>query len=324
MIRNLLTSIFLIISIQTFAQHTFSICAVDVVTGQVGSAGASCIASSDIISDVHPGVGVIHTQASYIGPNQNYAEGLMDDGVAPDDIIDSLVENDAVNNPYIRQYGVADLIDGGRAASYTGESCMDWKGHITGPTYSIQGNILLGPQIIDSMETWFLNTEGNLACKLMAALQGAKVPGADTRCLDDGISALSAFIRVAKPDDDEHALWMDIVVEDVAGLDIDPVDSLQQLFDAIGGCDYTGLHDEPYDETPNIYPQPGFDRIIFGLDSRFETMEIYDMNGRCIYVENVLGKKQVSVDSHIWDAGIYFYKLTTSSDKTVNGKLMVG
>ncbi len=51
------------------------------------------------------------------------------------------------------------------------------------------------------MEYRFLNTEGSLAEKLMSALQGAKVPGADTRCLNEGTSSLSAFVRVAKPND---------------------------------------------------------------------------------------------------------------------------
>ena len=45
------------------SQDTFSIVAVDPVTGEVGSAGASCIAGSIIISDIHTGVGVIHTQS---------------------------------------------------------------------------------------------------------------------------------------------------------------------------------------------------------------------------------------------------------------------
>ncbi|MBL8007830.1 MAG: hypothetical protein JNJ56_09880, partial [Ignavibacteria bacterium] len=68
--KNLLT---FVISVIIFAvpdisrpQDTFSIAAVDPVTGEVGSAGASCVAGSIILSDVHPGRGVIHTQASYI------------------------------------------------------------------------------------------------------------------------------------------------------------------------------------------------------------------------------------------------------------------
>ena len=42
-------------------QDTFSIVAIDPITGKVGSAGASCIGGSMIISDIHPGLGGIHT-----------------------------------------------------------------------------------------------------------------------------------------------------------------------------------------------------------------------------------------------------------------------
>ena len=77
----------------------------------------------------------------------------------------------------------------------TGENCMDYKGHIVGNRYSIQGNILLGEHILTQMESSFVNTEGALADKLMAAMQGANVAGADTRCMEDSISSLSSFDR---------------------------------------------------------------------------------------------------------------------------------
>src|SRR4030095_14820852 len=96
--------------IASFSQDTFSITAVDLATGYVGSAGASCIAGSIILSDVHPGRGVIHTQASYISANQVYARNLMNMGLAPQQIIDSLVAHDAQNNPTVRQYGITDYI----------------------------------------------------------------------------------------------------------------------------------------------------------------------------------------------------------------------
>ena len=70
----------------------------------------------------------------------------------------------------------------------------------------------------------------------MAALQGAKVPGADTRCLDEGISTLSAFIRIAKSDNNNN-YYMDLNVNSVipyynqTGMWIDPVDTLQTLYD---------------------------------------------------------------------------------------------
>ena len=105
---------------QSFSQHTFSICAVDPVTGQVGSAGATCISSATssaiIISDVHPGVGVVHTQASWLGVNQIHARNYMNLGYYSQQIIDSVTKNDYQNNPTIRQYGVVKLDSGGTSA----------------------------------------------------------------------------------------------------------------------------------------------------------------------------------------------------------------
>ncbi len=261
--------IFLFVS---YLHATFSIVAVDTTTGEVGSAGGSCIAGSIIISDIHPGVGVIHTQSYYLPANQNYASSLMDLGYAPSEIILLLEENDIQNNPGIRQYGIVDLyvennygmlyedecdeiygaiwegelgsgelaecIDqtSSRSASFTGNNCLNWKGHINGVNYAIQGNILLNEDILLGMESSFLNTNGSLDQKLMAALQGAKVPGADTRCMDEGISTLSAFIRVAKPDDNEE-YFIDLNVNSVityfnqTGIWIDPIDTLQTLYE---------------------------------------------------------------------------------------------
>ena len=73
---------------------TFSIVAVDTTTGEIGSAGGSCIAGSIIISDIHPGTGAIHTQSYYLPANQNYASDLMDQGYTPNQIINNLVLND--------------------------------------------------------------------------------------------------------------------------------------------------------------------------------------------------------------------------------------
>ena len=215
---------------ESYSQDTFSIVAVDPGTQEVGSAGASCINGSIIISDVHPGIGAVHTQSYWNSTNQNNASDLMDQGYTPEEIIEYLVENDAQGNPSIRQYGVVDLVDGGRSAAFTGENCYDYKDHILGPTYSIQGNILLGQEVIDSMETNFLNTSGSLATRLMAAMQGAKIPGADTRCLSNGISSLSAFIRVAKPTNSEDSLYLHLNVNNTQP-GIDPIDTLQDLFD---------------------------------------------------------------------------------------------
>ena len=221
---------FLFTTTLLFAQDTFSIVAVDPETQEVGSAGASCINGSIIISDIHPGVGVIHTQSYWNSTNQYNASYWMQQGFSPEEIIEFLVENDAQGNPEIRQYGVVDLVDGGRSAAFTGQNCYDYKNHILGETYAIQGNILLGQEVLDSMEVKFLNTPGSLAIRLMASMQGAKIPGADTRCLNYGISSLSAFIRVAKPTNTEDSLYLHLNVNNTQP-GIDPIDTLQDLFD---------------------------------------------------------------------------------------------
>ena len=61
----LVKNIICFIIVSSFTMATFSIVAVDKNTGEVGSAGGSCIANSIIISDIHQGIGVIHTQAFF-------------------------------------------------------------------------------------------------------------------------------------------------------------------------------------------------------------------------------------------------------------------
>jgi len=211
------------------SNDTFSIVAVDTLTGQIGSAGASCIQGSIIISDIHPGLGAIHTQSYWNASNQDSASSLMEQGYAPQDIINWLVENDAQNDPTIRQYGVVNLLEGGRSAAFTGENCSDFKGHKIGDTYAIQGNILLGQSILDDMEEAFLTQYGTFEEKLMASLMAANVVGADTRCTPYGTPSISAFIRVSDPNDYGDYLFMDINVDN-APLTINPLDSLHVLY----------------------------------------------------------------------------------------------
>ncbi len=225
------------------AQDTFSIVAIDSVTGEIGSAGASCVGSSgsyphgaQILSDVIPGIGVIHTQAAWLPGNQQNAHDWMMQGLPPQQIIDSLVAHDAGGNPLTRQYGIVDYNGGHpRSAAYTGSSCMNYKNDTAHLNYSIQGNILLGQSILDSMQSRFLNTAGTLADRLMAALQGAKVIGADTRCTIHNTSSQSAFLRVGKMTNQPDSLHLDIWMaypQNQSGIyPVDPIDSLQTLYD---------------------------------------------------------------------------------------------
>ncbi len=213
----------------SWSQDTFSIVAVNSSTGEVASAGASCISGSIIISDIHPGIGVIHTQALWNPINQDSASSLMEQGYSPESILNWLIENDAENNPSVRQYGIIDLLDGVRSAGYTGEDCYNYKNHITGPNYAIQGNILLGQDILDTMEFSFLNQYGTLDEKILASLMAANITGADTRCQTYGTPAISAFIRIASSENSIDSLYLDINVNSVP-LTINPLDSLFSLY----------------------------------------------------------------------------------------------
>lgn len=215
----------------SLAQATFSIVAVDPQTGEVGSAGASCVTNAIQISDVHPGVGAIHTQASNLWANYVNAQTHMNMGWSPQQIIDWLVAHDAEGTPSYRQYAIVDLVGGGRSAAYTGVDCDDWKGHRQGPVYAIAGNTLLGPTVVAAMESAFLNTNQSLAFRLMAALQAANVPGADSRCASDDKPAISAFIIVARPGESEGDYYLELSVTDTAP-NQNPIDILQAQFDA--------------------------------------------------------------------------------------------
>ena len=230
--------IFILAPAMIFGQHTFSIVAIDSITKEVGSAGATCgdavlwpgTRGAVLISDIIPGLGAIHTQSYWDEQNQDQAHEKLLEGYTAEEIISWLIYNDAENNPSVRQYGAITLInDSIKSDAYTGENCFDYKNHIIGDNYAIQGNILLGQSILDSMESRFLNTPGTLSEKLMASLQGAKVIGADTRCYDSQVSSLSAFLRVAKSDDPPNDFYIDIIVEATPDL-IDPIDVIQEEF----------------------------------------------------------------------------------------------
>ncbi|MCB9244946.1 MAG: DUF1028 domain-containing protein [Flavobacteriales bacterium] len=247
-----------------FAQDTFSIVAVDSVTGEVGSAGASCVdlfntslSNDDFLGVLLPGKGAINTQAYYLPANQDNATARMNAGDSPEQIIEWLRQNDVEGRPERRQYGIAAL-DGGsaRAAAFTGSSTDDHKGHLVGTHYAIQGNILLGQQVLDSMESRFLAAKGDLACRLMAALQGANVVGADSRCASNGTSSLFAFVKVAQREDEADNPSFVLSVRTRDNSRIEPIDSLQTLFDAAKGCWGLGYPLPVHSERMRIFPNP--------------------------------------------------------------------
>jgi uncharacterized Ntn-hydrolase superfamily protein len=271
------------------AQHTFSIVALDTLTGEIGSAGASCLdnlqfpgsGGAIIISDLLPGKGAIHSQAQWNSTNQQNARLKMQEGLSPEEILLWLKTHDTggIIGSYSRQYGIVDFDSMGhpRSAGFTGNSCLQWRGHKLGANYAIQGNILLGPQILDSMEARFLSSSGPLADRLMAALQGANVVGADTRCTSNGTSSLSAFLRVAKPGDTTGVLYLDLNVP-VVPAGMEPIDSLQRRYN---NWKLTGVL-EPIVAQVNIYPNPAISSVVVEFEGRLGTVDFISPQGQLL------------------------------------------
>jgi uncharacterized Ntn-hydrolase superfamily protein len=218
---------------------TFSIAAADPASGRLGSAGASCVPAiggigAFILSDVLPGVGVIHTQAAYLAANQANARERMLAGDSPQEVLDWVTANDAARTPAVRQYGIVDLRLGGESAAYTGAQTTAWAGHATGTGYAIQGNILLGPEIVSDMEgAWLLGAHlESMPERLMQTLEAAMVVGADTRCAPRLTSSQSAFLRV---DDPGGAQTVQIVVPDTV-VGQDPIAEVRRQLDAWSGA----------------------------------------------------------------------------------------
>ena len=87
----------------------------------------------------------------------------------------------------------------------------------------------------------------------MAAMQGANIPGADSRCLQEGTSSQSAFLRVARPGDSPGNFYLDLIVSKT-DFGQEPIDSLQKSFD-----NWTVINnsvDEDLDIEFLLYPNP--------------------------------------------------------------------
>jgi uncharacterized Ntn-hydrolase superfamily protein len=292
--------LYLIIGWEIGAQDTFSIVAIDEETGEIGSAGATCLDDNDIaggaviISDIVVGRGAVNTQSFYLPANQAIANGLLHDGSSATEIVNSLILNDAQNNASVRQYGVVAFAGNGpdKAAAFTGDNCFDVKHQRVGPHVAVQGNILLNEGIVDSMFARFNSEAGPLHAKLMAAMQGAKVPGADSRCFNEGVSSLSAFLRVAKPDDTDDDLWMDIVVSKTP-FGYDPIDSLQIKYDEFF------LSNKSNDLTLHpihIFPNPAQDEIKINFEfEKGMIVKVYHVSGELILDQKISTKKDLLI-----------------------------
>jgi uncharacterized Ntn-hydrolase superfamily protein len=305
------------LSFNATAQDTFSIVGLDTLTGEVGSAGASCvdlfqttITDPSFLSHLIPGKGAINTQAAYHPTNQNNARTRMNAGDTPSQIIAWMVNNDINVDPTIRQYGIVGSISGSvMTAAWTGSNCITYANHILGRNYSIQGNILLGQVVLDSMESKFKRTPGTLACKLMAALQGAKMVGADTRCSPNNSSSLFAFVKVSKPSDVFGQPYISIGVKTHTNDFIEPIDSLQTIANNINLCGIgVNLKKNSYQSALGVYPNPAKNTIsiLNASPYRAEKVIFMDMMGKEVLYSD---KPNDPIDIGSLAPGVYFIEV---------------
>ena len=123
-----------------------------------------------------PGVGAACSQ-SWTNPYLAIdALARLHEGETAQVALDAVLAADAARE--VRQIGIVDAA--GRAATYSGSACTQWFGHATGPGYAIQGNMLVGPDVVASMEKAFVvSVASELAERLLLALEAAQAAGGD-------------------------------------------------------------------------------------------------------------------------------------------------
>jgi uncharacterized Ntn-hydrolase superfamily protein len=123
------------------------------------------------------GAGAVATQAMANLAYRPLGLALLREGRAAAEVVSALVRDDDGRDH--RQVGVVDAA--GDSAAHTGPECLSWAGHRTGPGYTIQGNILTGPEVVEAAERALLASTGPLARRLLAALDAADTAGGDKR-----------------------------------------------------------------------------------------------------------------------------------------------
>ena len=202
---------------------TFSIVARSSDGTSFGVAVASkFLAVGAAVPAAETGVGAIATQAH---ANLAYRpDGLaqLRNGRSAQLTLDTLVAADEEGDS--RQAGIVDAA--GAAATFTGSECHPWAGGVTGTDYAIQGNILVGPEVVRAMEqAWSASDPDEpLARRLLAALTAGDDAGGDRR------GRQSAALLVVSPDGGYGGgsdVLVDLRVDDHAT----PVAELARLLD---------------------------------------------------------------------------------------------
>jgi uncharacterized Ntn-hydrolase superfamily protein len=183
--------------------NTYSIVAYDPDTGQLGVAVQShWFAVGQLVPWAKAGVGAVATQ-SFVkveyGP-----EGLklMDDGLPADKALAKLLKKD--EGEEVRQVAMIDTK--GNIGIHTGNRCVGRAGHHVGENYSVQANMMENRTVWPAMAEAYEKTEGDLADRMMAALEAAQAEGGDIRGKQSAAMLIVSGEPTGKP-------WQDKIVD---------------------------------------------------------------------------------------------------------------
>lgn len=105
---------------------------------------------------------------------------MLESGLSPREALERAITADEDRER--RQVGVVAL--DGTSAQHTGSGPGEWAGHHSGPNYAAQGNVLVGPEVVEAVSDAFEASEGserNLADRLIEALEAGQAVGGDRR-----------------------------------------------------------------------------------------------------------------------------------------------
>ncbi len=213
--------------------HTYSIVAYDSATGQLGAAVQShWFKVADVIW-AEPGLGTVATQSlaeiSY-GP---LALEMLRVGKSPQEALDGLLASDPSAD--VRQVAVMNAF--GQSATHTGSRCIAEAGHRWGPGYSCQANLMRDSTVWDAMGDAFERATGDLASRMLAALDAAQAAGGDIRGKQSAAMIVVAAHPSGRPWDDR---LVDIRVDDSP----EPLQELRRLLKINRAYNLMNLGDE--------------------------------------------------------------------------------
>src|SRR5436190_5053826 len=208
---------------------TFSLCAIDPATGQSGASVTTRVPFvGRAVPHVRAGVGAVCTQASTVVEYGPRGLDLLAKGVEPQAVLQQLLADDQQRES--RQVGVIDMR--GRAAAHTGKQNGNWAGSRQGLNYTVQGNIMVGPEVVEAVAKTFESTEGTgmpLAERMILAMEAGYAKGGDRRWGN----LQSAAIKVADPNDpgrgNDH-----ITLANEVGEHAEPVAEMKRIYYTTG------------------------------------------------------------------------------------------